>query len=156
RTGSHAWRSLLVAQDWDRVMLGWLCLLFGWDTYLGSLLGYPNCCIEAFALAWPRARATARGDVGWLLIADAASPFVGRFNWSSNVFARYFGYHVTQHFPCRLGCPETLALAQRNLEALLAFEPNAARLLREMLGAAVLVGANGNVALLPGAELYES
>ena len=153
RAGSGQWRGLLVSADTACVVLAWLALLFGWNRLLGSLLGYPACCSEYFERIWPRAHREFAGDPATMLLAHGEFGSVVPIDWRANVFARYFGYEVAQHFPCGLDCPQTLALADRNHVTLSHFWPefgteNAARLADPLL---VFPGAG--VCLFPGASL---
>lgn len=154
RSGSGAWRSVLAAWEEERVLLGWLCLLFGWDEFLGNLLGYPACCAAAFAKRWERASEFETGDVAPLILQEAGErPLAGAFGWETNIFARYFGAEIVQHFPCRLDCRNTAALARRNLAAWSAFEPSRAAEVRELLSSPVIYAPEDGVALFPGGRL---
>lgn len=141
-------RTLLVARDRDLVIAGFLALLFHWNEYLGDLLGYPVCCARAFARRWPIAAREHDGDVAGMLAADAGS---GRLDWRASVYARYVGHELIQHFPCRLDCAATIAVADRHLAALETFEPAHAAALRDALATLVLYTAGAGVFAFPGA-----
>jgi hypothetical protein len=154
RTGSGAWRGVLVAREPERVMLGWLSLLFGWDVFLGMLLGYPQCCIAAFADRWPRAHEHFQGDVAALLAAASGhDAFVGDYGWETNVYVRYQGIEIIQHFPCRLDCELTVILAHRHYDTLQMIDPNLAERLVLMLAAPVLITDSDGVFSFTGAKV---
>ena len=133
--GSNAERSLVVAQDANHAMLTWLCLVFGWDEFLGNLLGYPKCCSQAFKERWPIAAQKHQGDPTILsLFASGSMPF----NWRVNIAARYFGVELIQHFPCKFDCQHSIDLAKRYFETLSYFEPETAETLQYFLQSAVL------------------
>jgi hypothetical protein len=148
---SLAWRGALVARDWRQLQLGWLCLLFGWDSFLGALLGYPACCARAYAENWPVVAADFRGEYGAFLagVTDRAQRgfVVQPAHCAMNVFARYFGIHVLEHFPCSFGCDATRGLAQRMCAGLAEMEPASTEQLLRALGAPVLY-AQGDGAFL--------
>lgn len=126
--GSGAWRGLLVSPDLHHVLLGWLSLLFRWDGFLGRLLGYPKCCVEAFQDRWPIAEKQHQGDLAPMLVDG-----LGPHNWSLNPLGRYFGAEYLAHFPCSLQCEASMAQASRQTEALQLFEPETLHALRSML-----------------------
>jgi hypothetical protein len=154
RIGSGAWRAVLIAQDWNHVALACLALLFGWQWYLGRLLEYPECCVKAFLERWPEARDRHQGDVARVLLADhGGGPFVGSFHWGANVFARYSKISLISYFPCRLECQATCLLAESQLAALAAFEPEVAQHLKAMLSAPLLFTEDAGVFIFPGADI---
>lgn len=152
--GSGAWRTAVAGFEAERVMLAWLCLLFGWHALLGRLLGYPDCCSKAFPDRWVKALEDASADPAKLILQEfSPGGFAGTFQWETNVFARYFGREVIQHFPCRLDCPRTVELAQRNFAAWSAFDAEGAALTRESLWCPVLFTREQGVAAFPRGEL---
>lgn len=156
RAGSGKWRGLLISADSKRAMLGWFCLLFGWDEFLGGLMGYPACCTGAFVEGWSEAQKRWNGDPAMeLLQRHARTDRVATYHWSVNVFARYFGYHIIEHFPCSLNCPGTRDLAERLYAGLLRVEEEYARMLRDRLSC-VVASSEAAVVLLPGAQVSGS
>jgi hypothetical protein len=152
--GSGHWRTLIAGHEPDRVQIAWLCLLFGWDEFLGRLLGYPNCCATAFARDWPEARRAHRGEVLDVILARSPGPWVGSFGWETNIFARYQRIEIIQHFPCGWNCLETVRLARRNMGVLDAFGFDSTETLR-VLRAPVLYTAQDGVVLFPGTHIEE-
>jgi hypothetical protein len=143
--GSGAERSLVVAQDPDHAMLAWLSLLFGWDTFLGNLLGYPSCCTHAFAERWPLAAQQHQGDPTVLsLNASKGWPFDSRVN----IAARYFGFELIQHFPCRFDCEHSRKLASNYFTALQYFEPETALVLEYYLHSAIIYSEYEGISLI--------
>ncbi len=149
--GSGLWRTLVAGWEPERVQLAWLCLLFGWDEFLGHLLGYPECCVKTFARLWPEARKIHQGEVVNLLLRHSKRAWIGAFGWETNVFGRYFGLDVTQHFPCDWNCAATVQLARRNLRVLKTFWPEETRVL-ERLSVPVLYTEQAGVFLFPGSR----
>jgi hypothetical protein len=150
--GSGATRVVLIAKDWNHVALGWLALSFGWQWYLGRLLGYPECCVRAFQEKWPEARDHHHGDVARLLLVGK-NPVVGPVHWGVNVFARYLKLSLISHFPCTLDCRATCLLAENQIAALNAFEPDVAPHLKAMLSSPLLFTNNEGVFVFPGADV---
>ena len=149
RAGSGKWRTLVVSADEGQLVLGWLSLLFRWDTLLGRLLGYPPCCVEAFQTRWPVAAESHQGDlVPLLLDADGVGPFDGH----SSPLARYFGAELVQHFPCSLRCEATAAIARRYASTLAVYEPHDLPLIRELLCAPTVYTETDGVFVLVGAR----
>lgn len=155
QAGSGAWRGLLVATDWNQVMLGWLSLLYGWDELLGFLLGYPPCCVDAYRQHWPAAATNHEGDVAPLMLGvHSNQAFVGRFDWRANILGRYFGFELIQHFPCRLDCPATISLAQRFERALCQWFPEELALLEKHLTGLVVFTEYDGVYHFPDGVLH--
>jgi hypothetical protein len=151
--GSGQWRGLLLSPDTAVAELAWLCLLFGWDALLGKLLGYPNCCADAFARDWPRARTEFRGDPAlmWLALHDRQDVALD-LPWETNVYARYFGHELVQHFPCTPHCAATRSLARRNMSALQLYWPDAALALLSALQAPIMMHDEWT-GLFPGCQV---
>lgn len=150
--GSGAWRSLVISADEDRTILGWLCLQFGWDRLLGQLLGYPECCTDAFEQRWPEAVQNHQGDLAPMtLLVSGESPF----DWRSNVFARYFGVALIQHFPCQFQCQYSAAIAARAAWALEQYEPEQFATFRSLLQSPLLYTEEQGIVLLRGGRVRE-
>ena len=152
--GSGSWRTLVAGWEPERVQLAWLCLLFGWDEFLGYLLGYPECCEKMFARLWPEARKNHQGEVVNLLLRRSSRAWVGSFGWETNFFGRYFGLEVTQHFPCNWNCAATVQLSRRNAKILNTFWPEESKSL-ERLRAPVLYTEHSGVFLFPANRVEE-
>jgi hypothetical protein len=145
----QGWRGLLVARDWRQVQLGWLSMLFHWDEFLGLLLGYPECCVAAFPKNWESACAQFNGEVGAVLLAGDSNAPVNAAHCCMNLFARYFGFHLTEHFPCGFECEATVNLGERLLRGLRSYESQYARELVGMLSAPVLYAGQNGAFLFP-------
>jgi hypothetical protein len=154
------WRGLLVARDSRQIKNGWLSLLFGWDDFLGTLLGYPECCVRSFRANWEAARLHCSGEVGGVLIKQAIRKelplhSVVAAHYSMNLFARYFGYHLLEHFPCTFECSATRRLGNRLAQSLAVLEPEYFAELQEALAAPVIYAADQGTFLLRGASWEE-
>lgn len=110
REGSGTWRGVFIGPDPGWVVIAWLAEQRGWDSVLGACLGYPGCCIDAFARRWPVAVRHYQGDPGLMLLAQTDSDF--RIPWELNLFARYQGPAFTEHFPCHWHCPASIQRAR--------------------------------------------
>lgn len=150
RAGSGAWRGLFVAPDPAGALLGWLCLVYGWEILLGRLLGYPACCAEAYNERWPQVLEQHQGDPS---IPSLLSSGTAPYDWRVNIFSRYLGHHLIQHFPCRFDCEGSLALAARCADALARHEPDVLREIEQHLRAPVVYAERGGIAVLPGADV---
>lgn len=151
RSGSGAWRTLLISHDRDLAGLAWLAIAAGWDRLLGRLLGYPECCSDFFVRRWPEAWARHQGDLGSLLLAEHATP-ARALPWRANVFARYKAPCLVSHFPCSFDCAATLLLARRAEACLDTFRPDLAEAARGAMRGLVLEDGAG-IHVLPGAKL---
>lgn len=110
RYGSGAWRGVFIGPDPGWVVTAWLAEQRGWDSVLGACLGYPACCIDAFARRWPTAVRHYQGDPGLMLLAQTdTDPTIP---WELNLFARYQGPSFTEHFPCHWHCPASIQRAR--------------------------------------------
>ncbi|MCM2326133.1 MAG: DUF483 domain-containing protein [Candidatus Woesearchaeota archaeon] len=81
---------------------------------LGILLGYPRCCCSFFEKRFPyRSKLDNNYDDDVL----AASP-KKRYPFQMNIFKRSEDCSLLSHFPCSLGCKESLVIADAYLEVL--------------------------------------
>ena len=158
QAGSPGWRRLLAGRDWRQVELGWLSLLFGWDEFLGRLLGYPRCCVAAFSAHWEEACRDHSGEVATVLLKNATQESGGHrglvraAHFGMNLFGRYFGDHLIEHFPCGLGCQATARLAEQTMRTLRDFEPEVAEELEGALRVPVLFVPGEGAFLMRGAS----
>ncbi len=144
---SDGWRQLLVSTSEVRVLLGYLALLFGWDEYLGLILGYPECCTRFFGREWARAVRELDGDLSGL---DRISSDT-EYDWRLNTWVRYSGHSLLDHFPCGLSCEASVELADRFERAYERYDPASLATLRETLSGTVLWAGPLGVFKLGGA-----
>ncbi len=157
RPGSGAMRSLLIAPDKDRALLGWMAVALGWDSVVGEVLGFPPCCRAFFEANWPKAAAERQGDLAPLVLeATRTAGAEGPHDWRLNLFARYFGAEILSHFPCRCDCAASLAQAQRLEAGLRLLDPERAARTRSLMRGLVLYSERGGVALAPEGRLGAS
>ena len=135
------WRRVVVSSSPDVAALSWLAQFFRWDAYLGTLLGYPDCCTAAFATNWPVAYAVHGGDLAAVVLDNTHTEagVVGPVPWQTNVYARYFGRLLISYFPCDLRCPSSITLGDRLIDVLSWHEQPLARVLRDDLRAPILL-----------------
>ena len=82
-----------------------------------------------------------------------AEPQVYNLSWTTNIFARYFGWEIIQHFPCRWDCPATAILARRYFAVLARYWPADAQEIREYLTSPLLVIPNHGYSLFRGGRV---
>ena len=76
------------------------------DAVLGALLGYPSCCVRAFAIH--REHYMEHLQPAFAIAGGPALPF-----WA-NTLVDAFGWHLVSHFPCSAQCRQTREMALRN------------------------------------------
>lgn len=141
--GSGGWRAVLVSPSPHHVIAGWLCQFFGWDAWLGILLGYPPCCATTFHARW---RAAPGGDVSRSLLGSDEEQTV--VSWTANAFVRVLGADLPLHFPCSADCAVTRTTVPRQLTALASVDKDRARRTSLLLRSAVAVARNGETVAL--------
>lgn len=95
----------------------------------GKLLGYPECCVDAYIDVHPDADAA---------IPDRFSEF-RTYPFYLNRFLRFdSGRNLISHFPCDYTCEESIEIAKRRLEILEQYNPDRAAELRHYLSSFVL------------------
>jgi hypothetical protein len=97
---------------------------------LGGLLGYPSCCVEAYGSQ------DDQGETATFERLLGPGPREG-LPPSNNLFL--LSQQLISHFPCDLACPASAAIGDGALEALRAFDPQAADALAELMAAPVTV-----------------
>ncbi len=68
-----------------------------------------------------------------------------------NLFARYFGSHITEHFPCTYQCRATARLGDQLLRGLARFEPAFAAETEALLASPVVFAPGFGACLFPDA-----
>lgn len=109
RAADEDWRALAVSASPALAGILWLAEARGWDATMGLSLGYPACCIQAFLRDWPEAAQLHSGDLGLMRLGPEGADIP----WELNIFARYAGPVLTEHFPCGWDCAASLARARR-------------------------------------------
>jgi hypothetical protein len=146
-------RAIIVARTGRDAALAWLALVLEWREMLGKLLGYPDCCRAAYEARWKIAAQRHQGDVAIRTLLESGE---GPFNWRMNIFGRYFGYELLQHFPCSFRCRPSLGLAMRYHSVLEDREPEHARWLTHLLRSPILYTDFGGVFMFPDAQIRVS
>ena len=72
------------------------------DDLMGSLLGYPQCCREAFAATWGAGKHST--ETTWPTLEG---------DWRANGLLRQMGVRMTPWMPCSPTCAATIAAAKR-------------------------------------------
>lgn len=97
---------------------------------MGRLLGYPDCCIEAFVEAGP---AASTSD-----LLRAALRRSGGFDWRLNCLDPRSPLTLVPHVPCAFDCRPSAALAQKVADSLDGIFPFLGGTARQLLGRPVL------------------
>ncbi len=111
----------------------------------GALLGFPPCCVAAFAADFESSRRDqdTLNDDACRRVLTSARPGLPALNPLSDL-------ELLGFYPCRLDCPQALAIAKRNVDALLRTRPTLLPVLRERLARPVLFWRLPFFATLPG------
>ena len=105
---------------------------------MGRLLGYPECCVEAFVAA---GRLATTADLNRLAHGRTES-----FRWELDCLDPLSPVTVVPHIPCRFDCEPSLALARRVLAATPSVFPFLGGAARRLLGRTAFVYPGGEVA----------
>lgn len=98
---------------------------------IGELLGYPECCSDAFIDRWGKGifdplfeAAESAGEKetnnGTEIIHAKAHPY-------ANPFLRYFGVRITSHLPCSVQCKGTIKIGEEWIKAIRELDEDAAK-----------------------------
>jgi hypothetical protein len=142
-------RGLIASCSENDAITAWLSAYLGWDWLLGSLLGYPTCCIEAFEREWDNARHIHGGDLVPSIIHRSG---IGPFSWHTNAIARYFGPCTIQHFPCTFTCSETIKISKAVFSKLTLEEPMLAKRIEHVMASPMIYTEASGVFAFPGAN----
>jgi len=144
--------AILVASDLNRATLGYLAMLFGWDEYLGRLLGYPECCANSFTKRWPQAVEQYQGDVAAILAIESKADLNTSFDHHLNIYGRYFGCELLSHFPCSFNCQHSIQQAKQIASILTVLEPDYMKSVERFLDCLVLFTPTNGITLFIGAK----
>ena len=112
---------------------------------MGAMLGYPPCCVEAFAALPDRSNNTA---IRYAAIARTRQRGLTFAPLLNNLFA-----YVLPSFPCSYGCERSVAQAGAVLDLLGRLQPGAAATLRRSLARPVLFVDHARLVALSDARL---
>jgi len=74
---------------------------------IGRLLGYPDCCRQAFIHVRIELE---MADATWAMVLGASTESLNH-PLETNIFWRQLGIRLVPHLPCSLACPQSLQLA---------------------------------------------
>jgi hypothetical protein len=122
---------------------------------LGSALGYPRCCVEAFVERIARFdepnRSDARPDEDYVQTEPALRALAGRHpDRRLNVLLAPWRLRLITHYPCRLDCPASVAYATAVWSAMARKDVDLARELDLALAVTVALARDGARAVLDG------
>lgn len=109
---------------------------------MGEMLGYPPCCVEAFAALEDRSNNSAIRYAAHARTVAAGHRFEPELN---NLFA-----HVLPWFPCSYGCAPSTAAARAVLDLFAKSDPEGARVLQKRLGRSVFYVDHARVIAFEG------
>lgn len=112
---------------------------------MGEMLGYPSCCVAAFAALDDRSNNSAIRYAAHARTAAQGARFEPGLN---NLFA-----HVLPWFPCGYGCAPSVEAARAVLALFAAHDPEGARALQKRLGRSVFYVDHARVIALEGARM---
>jgi len=92
---------------------------------IGELVGYPSCCVEAFASQADRSNNSLNRYYSWSRTVASA----GRWPWQLNNLHTM----IAPFYPCTYGCSEALAWARAVLAEMAKVYPEAVEQLRDVL-----------------------
>ncbi|MBI5388814.1 hypothetical protein HZB01_00365 [Candidatus Woesearchaeota archaeon] len=116
-------------------------------TLLGTLLGYPPCCVAFFGKNASEESAKHNDFVLPCLHNSQGNIFP----WKMNIFGRYFDFSLLSHCPCSLSCKPSFAHAQERF-ALLQNESRETAIMVEGILKSAAIYNEGQVYLLRGEE----
>ena len=112
------------------------------DTHaMGELMGYPKCCVEAFA-AQPDRRDNLENE-RWTLRRSTGARVDARTMRLGRV-------RLISHHPCRGDCADSIGIAARGLERVASVSPEGARWIEEVLARPALFLDHARSAILEG------
>ncbi|UJB31514.1 hypothetical protein [Chromobacterium sp. Beijing] len=128
------------------------------DVIAGRLLGYPDCCVQAYL---------AHRDHHHARLEPAFAGDGGAQPYWTNTMLDVFGWHLLSHFPCRADCAASRDQAMRHWEALCRLDPGfglaTARHLRSLVLRHPRLGlvygqplADGGLRLLGGSAAFRA
>lgn len=111
---------------------------------MGAMLGYPGCCVAAFAALDDRSNNSATRYAAHARTVAEGRPFAPALN---NLFA-----HVLPWFPCSYGCEASVRAADAVLDLFAATDPEGAASLRARLARPVLYVDHARAVAFEGAR----
>jgi len=120
------------------------------DESFGEILGYPECCRNAFT----RNFATSLGKQGDLvpIVADQTAS-TAPWPFLLNIPARYFEECLISFYPCAYTCPNALKVAAETYQMIGHYLPDYELSLHRIFSSAVLYTEYRGVYLFPGGKL---
>jgi hypothetical protein len=106
---------------------------------LGKLLGYPECCINAFNQRWKEGKIDPMWDAA---LATEGATLMEKGGTSCakikvlpecNQLLRYFGARITSHLPCSFSCKETARIGANWVKVMRRIDREALEWLLELL-----------------------
>lgn len=108
------------------------------DYEFGRMLGYPDCCRKYYD---DNLRLASKCQMDFIPMAiHKNEPIPFYLNYS----IRYFDVAIINHFPCSLGCPDSIDIGKRNFAFLLDKYPKIAdRFKKQLCSVVIYTGSNG-------------
>lgn len=105
--------------------------------YLGKLLGYPDCCIK-FYCNYNEIALKSRLDFVLLCKERINLEKIKNHSFYNNYFLRYFDITLLDHFPCSLGCRDSINISKKRLTFLKENYPEKAEFIEQALKSFVI------------------
>lgn len=83
------------------------------ERMVGTLLGYPACCIDFFIRCAHRKHSDNDYVEPMIIASDHSNLDETTYDWHTNIFARYGDYPLLSHFPCSLSCKASMSLGAK-------------------------------------------
>jgi hypothetical protein len=108
------------------------------DRELGKLFGYPDCCIQFYEQNISKASLNNMEFSYFIKQEQIENPFY------LNIFMRYDGIALLEHFPCSDNCQQSYILAKNKFDFLKEHYPDIAEVIKKKLAIFVIfTGDNG-------------
>ncbi|MBI4738155.1 DUF483 domain-containing protein [Candidatus Woesearchaeota archaeon] len=112
----------------------------------GTLLGYPQCCIQFFCEHLTEAEELHHDHT--LITARQSTTF----NPLLNISLQFFDWRIISHYPCHFNCPASIDQAQRMLKAIAKYNKDLVTEIEQHMRSLVLYTNETGVHVFEGAK----
>lgn len=107
------------------------------NSYLGKLLGYPDCCVK-FYCNYSEIALKNKFDFVLLCKERVNLEKIKNHSFYNNYFLRYFDITLLDHFPCSLDCKDSINISKKRLAFLKEKYPRKAEFTEQALKSFVI------------------
>jgi len=118
---------------------------------LGTILGYPSCCIKFFEKN--NKKQEKRFNDYLLTSLNQSKGYI--FPFQNNIAARHFDLALLSHFPCNLHCKKSEKQAEERLKIIEKYSTQYEAILHKMLKQSIIYTENYGVFMLKDAKLKD-